>query len=60
MRQEPLTDEEEWAEILLNTGRKPNKVFMSAAACRAFGVDPEPLLNEDGIVEINPTAVGAT
>jgi hypothetical protein len=57
-----MTDEQEkeMAEILLNTGRTPNKVFMSADACRAFGVDPEPLLNEDGIVEINPTAGGDT
>lgn len=49
-----MTDEDEMAKLLLTTGFKPNKMYMTPEACRALGGDPEPLMNEDGVVEINP------
>lgn len=42
-------------EELKSTRFTPNKIYMHPAVCRSlFGVDPEPFMNEDGVVEMNP------
>lgn len=48
-----MSDEEEFDEILRNTGKRPNLMVMSADAARAMGMDEDVIAecqDENGVV----------